>query len=507
MTNPALQRWQQLDLRVQAVLISLLVSGVGFLFRTTPNDDAYTYIRTAEIFLAEGTGAAIAYYQWAVYPILIGIISRLFGLEPFAAAYLLDALFFALLVFAYLSVIACIDNSRRVMLLAAIAVLVYPQLNEYRQEVIRDTAFWAFMLLALWQWLLFSRDRRYQQAMGFVGSLLLAAVFRIEALAYLGCVPLMLLFDEELPLARRLRFLALFSAASALLLLLAFLALLAAGVNLWQVAVEFVSVYGVFVRDSLFPAPDRAMDIASTIFNEHAANYSAEYIALFMVTGLLAIMLANLFNAIGGPYLIILVVGACKRLLAVPRYVVRPMLTFAVINLLILSAFVLITRYLTSRYAMVLCIILSMLVPLILDRLLQQAQRLGRGKTVSGLIAFFLFYCAIDAYVSFGEDKSYVYTAADWVVANSSADTPLVTNNMTVAYESGRIRDYEVIGRNLEPQQIIDAAPGSLIAVELNYFMEQLLDERGIAGRLERVTAFPELTTPELIIFRRNTLP
>ncbi|MEX2130582.1 MAG: hypothetical protein WD772_03780, partial [Pseudohongiellaceae bacterium] len=57
--------WPQLDIRFYAVAASLLISVLTYLTRTTPNDDSYIYIRTAEIFLDEGVAAAIAHYQWA----------------------------------------------------------------------------------------------------------------------------------------------------------------------------------------------------------------------------------------------------------------------------------------------------------------------------------------------------------------------------------------------------------------------------------------------------------
>ncbi|HBP99308.1 MAG TPA: hypothetical protein DD672_02370, partial [Gammaproteobacteria bacterium] len=57
--------WQQWDIRLLTVLASLALSGFAVAFASLPNDDAYTYIRTAEIFLEHGVGAAISHYTWA----------------------------------------------------------------------------------------------------------------------------------------------------------------------------------------------------------------------------------------------------------------------------------------------------------------------------------------------------------------------------------------------------------------------------------------------------------
>ena len=124
--------WRQVDIRWFAVAASLLLSITTLFSQEVPNSDAYTYARTAEIFLADGLKAAYQHYSWASYSILIGIVSWS-GLDVFSAGLLVNALFYALLVYAFLSIAKEIKDSRALLLLAAISILVYPQLNEYRE--------------------------------------------------------------------------------------------------------------------------------------------------------------------------------------------------------------------------------------------------------------------------------------------------------------------------------------------------------------------------------------
>ncbi|HAD72150.1 MAG TPA: hypothetical protein DCF94_08985, partial [Gammaproteobacteria bacterium] len=141
-----------------AVILSVLISIITILFPDTPNDDAYVYIKTAEIFLAEGTIAAFQHYAWAGYSLLIAFVSQL-GFSLFTSAFVINALFYALLVYSFLSIVKLIDDSPQVLILAALSVLLYPQLNEYRYLIIRDVGFWALSLFALWQLLLFGTNR------------------------------------------------------------------------------------------------------------------------------------------------------------------------------------------------------------------------------------------------------------------------------------------------------------------------------------------------------------
>ena len=54
-----------IDIRISAVVVSLLISLITILFPDTPNDDAYVYIKTAEVFLAEGALAAFQNFRYS----------------------------------------------------------------------------------------------------------------------------------------------------------------------------------------------------------------------------------------------------------------------------------------------------------------------------------------------------------------------------------------------------------------------------------------------------------
>ena len=120
--------WRQVDIRIYAVLASLLISTFTILVPQYANDDAYTYIRTAEIFSNDGFSAAFQHNSWATYSILISLFGLL-GIKIFTAAYLVNALFFALLVFAFISIVKEIDDSESLLVFAAVSILVYPELN------------------------------------------------------------------------------------------------------------------------------------------------------------------------------------------------------------------------------------------------------------------------------------------------------------------------------------------------------------------------------------------
>ena len=146
------ERLARVDVRLWAVAASLLFSAWAGFSVAVPNDDAFLYLRTAQIFQVQGIGAAFEYYAWAAYPVLLGLVAAL-GLELFTAAYVLNAALFALLAFAFVSVCREFSTERRLLGLAALTILLFPEINEYRYYILRDTGFWAFSVLGLW-WLI-----------------------------------------------------------------------------------------------------------------------------------------------------------------------------------------------------------------------------------------------------------------------------------------------------------------------------------------------------------------
>lgn len=495
--------WRQLDMRIYAVAASLLISGILQLFpyAHTPNDDAYTYIRTAEIFLADGIAAAFAHYSWAGYAVLIGLVSKL-GLDLFSAAHLINALFYALLVFAFVSIIREINTAPLIGLLASVVILVYPQLNEYRGYVIRDIGFWALTLTALWLFLQFAKSGAWHYAVAFCAALLLATALRPEALFYLLFTPFTLLFDTRHPLHEcRHRFLTLAGVIGGIGLA-ALLVLLLNGVNIFSQIAEFVSVYQPFLRNTFNPDPAQAEAMGSVLFGEHATDYSQEYIALFMAAGLTAILAANLFNGIGGPYLWILVYGAIQKQLGIRREVAVPMLCYLLTNALILLGFLFITRYLTSRYAIMFSLMLVLLVPQVIAWYLQNKSE-SRRRAATAFVVLYLTYCAFDSYISFGDNKRYVYDAIDWLQVNSLDNAALVTNNPAIAYFTGKVPNYDEVERNLTQAQILNTRQGDMLAIEMNFAMSQMLASPPANRIFERVLVLPDPGNERLVILQR----
>ena len=490
-------RLEKADPRLWAVAASLLLSVYAAITVSIPNDDAFVYIRTAEIFQQQGIAAAFDHFAWAGYSVLIGLIAAA-GLEVFTAAYLLNGLFFAVLTYAFVSICREFSEDRRLLALAALTILLFPEINEYRFQILRDSGFWAFSLLGIWSLIRYGAAGAWKFCLYFCGAMLLAAIFRPEAILYLLLAPLCLLLDQRHQRAKRYQLSGRALTVAAGVLLLFFLAGLTLNLDLLQQMITQGSVYVPFLQ-TLFDPGSR--EIAEAIFGEHAAVYSGRYLPLILLAGLMVILIAELLYAVGMPFTLILAWGWWKKWLMPNREKALPIIAFAVINLLIVLTFVLVTRYLTSRYAMTFSLTLALTVPFIASEMLKRAP--PGTRLAPWLLALFFAFSAVDSYYTFGRSKTYIHDAVEWLNENPDQNTQLLTNNRAVAYYSNQVTDYDQVQPSLTEQQVLAMAPGDIIVVATSPAIEQLLSIPEIANLLEPAATFPNAREPLIQIYQR----
>ncbi len=496
------RQWREMDVRYYAIAASLLLSFYTVLVKATPNVDAYTYLRAAEIYLHDGLAAASAYYPWATYPALIAELHALSGMEMLNAAQVWNALFYSLLTWAFISVIREIDKSLRLSIIAAACILLYPQMNEYRPYIIRDIGYVAFSLTALLHLVRLNRHHRFVHAIGFNIACVTAALFRPEAIAYLALAPLALLFNSQTSLYRRLQSLATVYGVSTALLAVVMLTLISFGISPVQKFAQGFSVYQPFLMQAVSLFQEGSPALSTAVFNEHAAMFSGQYIIIFLIAGLLSILMIKLVTGFGWVYLLIILYGLKKRLHQIPQYVSGPMIAYLLIAAGILLAFVFVTRFLTTRYTLLFATVVVLLVPVIIDRALELAIQKNYLRTFNRIAALLVIYLLIDATVSFGESKRIERNAAEWVQQAQTQAQPLITNSALIAYLAG-LPDYEKTIDTIDQQLITDAAEGTRLAFTLRSADRELMQRYVDEEVLEMERIFPAEGPARVGIYRR----
>ncbi len=494
---------REIDVRYMPIAVSLLLSAWHVLANPMPNVDGFTYVRVANIFLADGLAAAFDYYPSAVYPVLIGTVHRITGLELFAAAHLLNALFFALLVYSFISLALEVRNTRRVALLAAATVLIFPQLNEYRYFLIRDIAFIGFILLGLLHLVRFNKNPQFLNGLCFCLATSAAAAFRSEALVYLVFGPFVLLLSDRL--TRRTRIL---SVLKIELISVAFLAIAVTIISLMKVDIvtsvrEAIETYRPFLTAAADSLNGVTSPISDVVFGEYGANFSGQYIALFLMAGLSAILLLKLVTGFGVPALLVMLYGFGNGSSETRNRTLFPVFWYAFIAFIILLIFLLLTRFISTRYTLLFCTTLMLLVPLIIDNILQKLPTNPRAKAVKNGLFFLALFCFIDAHISFGDSKKSVQDATDWLVANIQPNTAVLTNSSYLAYESGLVADYDKVSRYIDSETISNTQYGTMLALSLDRGVDALVEHAIEFQEVVLVQRFPAKGDVEFAIYRR----
>jgi len=443
--NSIMKQLENLDIRIFAVAVSMLFSWIVIAGQVVLNDDAYSYLKAAELFAGQGLGATLGAYGWYGYSVIISLVDSILPTSLVNSAHIFNAMCFALLVWSFITLVSEFTPSREARFFAAIVILCFPTINEMRYALVRDFGYWACCLTALVQLTRYSRTGSIGHALGWVLSMGVAVFFRLEGLLLVLLTPFALLAgwrDQPAPGSSLFFKLAsILLGCSALILLL----FIAAGINLADI---FRFAYRWYLP-LLADYPGTLMGAAE---NTSLSFHISEQIQAFTGKGLVILFLgylyavaANLFFALGPLFTAFLLFGVVTRWQTTRQSLNVSWFFYLAGSLLALLIFVSIMQFLTTRYAVMAALLLLALMPLQLDSLYSAAMKSGKQNVFRGVFATMVFYFVIDSLFSFGYSKAYFSEAIDWSHENLGQNELLLTNSAAIAYHSGRVNDYDEV--------------------------------------------------------------
>tara|TARA_R100001377_G_scaffold60476_1_gene36693 strand:- start:1142 stop:2662 length:1521 start_codon:yes stop_codon:yes gene_type:complete len=497
------RQWRDIDIRNAAILISLVLSVWHILVNPVPNTDAFDYVRTAHVYLDQGATAAFQWYPSASYPVMMGMLSQLTGVDLILSGQLINAVLFAVLVYAFITLSLEMRNTPRVALIAAIVVLAFPSVNEYRYYLIRDIGFLALMLLGAIQLSRYSKYPTNWSGFGFIAWTLLAALFRAEALVYLPLAPLALLSLGENTWAYKLRALVKLEATLLALALIAFTALSIAGADVIGTLQAMLTIYLPFLTASVEALSAQNSPLGIAIFGEYAANFSGQYLWAFMFTGLSTILLIKLITGFGVPSLLLFLYGYKEDAITLRDPALRITIAYMIIAFAILLAFLALTRFIATRYTLMFCLATLPLLVLTIDKFIEPMQRSARRKLLQGVLTTLALFSVVDAHISFVDSGRSLDEAVQWLRDNGAQSEGVFTNSTYVAYFSGRVEDYNLINRYISAEDIGNTPFGTIVVLTTSRSIDAEIARSTQRQQLELLAAFPDQEDPEILIFRR----
>ncbi len=408
------------------------------------NNDGVYYILTAEYIAAGEWSNALAVFKWPAYSYLIFLVQHLPGVDFETAARAVTTAGFTLAVLGFVSAVHALGGRGRILYLAMVVALVYPGINESRAYLVRDALFLALYLFALAGLFRYVATHRARQLVLSAICLLLAALFRVEALMIALLLPALAALRETRGRT------ALATLVGYILVAVPALALFYGwwifrpedGDAAWMGLEEPWAVFG------------PAMDQVFAEFQGHlaSAGLANDAAGVLSGVGLVAwLVVRETVEAVSVPFGLLLLVEAVRGRMfeSFSRPQRRLIGWVIVLHLVALFVFAAAKFFLAPRYPVALATTLVLAVPFILDRYLRTVtgwpSRLRRGAAGAGLALLLLLngFEGVDNFT----DKHYLREAALWLREHAPPDYRLASNDLKLAYYAGRYREKWVVFR------------------------------------------------------------
>ena len=436
-TNPS--HGINLDYRLVAAA-SLLLSLWLIAIDPLVNRDAIIYLRSADAYLQHGFVASQELFGRPLISICFATIHQLTGIPLLYAGQLLNSLFYALLCVGFVATVRALGGDRRVQLIAAIVILSHPILNDHRSSIMRDPAYWAFIMLAFRELLLYSRAPSLGGQLRWFAYVAIASLFRFEGLFFAVLAPLSLLAMRNSEHKWRL--------CLRLWLPQAIVVGIAMGTALFikstmDPSARLFPAIERYIR-KLFSLPDAFAELSAS-FGESMLGFSSQDDAtLALVSGLAAVLLITILRAIMWPWVLVLLWGWKDRISSRLRPDDVILLnSHLLISLTYLAAFTLINRFMLERYACQLVIFLLLYLPFILNSLWHDASKPWKKLLVLAL----LLGMSLDSLYNTDYRKAFIRDARDWVLVNTPEAASIASNDKYLAYFSQRDFDWDYATR------------------------------------------------------------
>ena len=405
-----------------AFLASLLLSLTATLTAVTVGKDAALYLDTALTFTESGWHAAYQQYNWPWFSILLGVLHQLTHIPLEPLAYGICSLFMAGTCALLVKLLAA-----RVPALgwwACLVVLAVPAFNGFRGEILREFGYWFFCILALALCVTWAERGGWLRAATVYASILLAALFRLEAL-FLVVAICVWQFSSILSRddARRALQILVFP-VTGLVILGLFYSVMADGASIVRIR-SFLSL--------LHPgaAWEAFQRLSSQFANSMTYRYSRDEAGQIVFFGIVATLLLEFLKSLG-PLAIPFLTRRLSLGFGQSWKLFKPFGWAYLCYFIVLMLFFWRMQFVNGRYASMLA---WLSVPFIAVLLMEFAQRSPRlGKLLVALAILFMFANVI----SLSAKKTHYKEAAQWVESNLDPSVRIYFQDARISYYAGR---------------------------------------------------------------------
>lgn len=489
------------DVRIYAALASLVLSAWCVFIGNVVNSDGVLYLRAAELMTRGEWHAALQLYKWPFYSVLIALAHQVTGLSFEYAAYALNAALTALTVVMFISLVREVGGDPKVTIFAAAVILLYHSLNEYRAYVIRDAGYLAFYLTSLLMFIKDLKEPKWSRTLAWVGAMMVAMLFRIEAVVLLVALPFFRLWRQATRLSARFAVIGLFMGGA--FIALSALAWWLAGTLAVPGPGGLVDAWATVLQSSWQRVSGLASGKIDLIAGAFGDRYSRDFAYAAFVAALALLLVREVLASLT-PLYAVLTGHAVYRHLIFPVPGTKGLwLWLILVHIAILAAILFIYGFLTGRFSVALSLTLMLAVPFSMAELYKGWQQRRRW--------LFVLVCTLAVFSTLGvlsspTSKGHIRQAGLWLRDHTPADATLFSNDPVLLYYSGRSGD-QPHARNGwdETLALVKSGPRSQYDyLALRVKRAHLADEAMLVQSLARepIATFANAKGEKILVFR-----
>jgi len=417
------------EIRLFTAIVSLLFSFIAFGVDELINSDGVLYMNMARAFLDEGLLGSAQLFNWPFFSILVSGFHLFTGFSLETSGELVNIILFVLFTDALILICSKILPNNQQLFIAALFILGFTLLNDYRAYLFRDMGYWAFTAYGLYAFIRFSEKPSWLLAFAWQVAVFLSILFRIEGVVILLALPFFLLGTNQ---NLKTAFQQIAMLWSTVIVFTAIAISIALSQTSFVIAFSKISEVLTYID---FPTLINNFLAKSEIINSQVmSNFDKDSGSLILASGLLVMMLEKIFTALSIPYIIFYIYTRYSKygeFNSEANYR-KLILFFVAINFLILLIFVFKQYFLSTRYAVML---ITGLFILMLPRICQFVENAWQHKR-KGILAFTVLVLIAGPIDSFtvSVSKAYIKDVAMWAADNLPDDSSVITFDVISHY-------------------------------------------------------------------------
>ncbi|MGB2832887.1 MAG: hypothetical protein WBC07_08015 [Methylotenera sp.] len=418
------------------------------------NDDSVLYFEVARLFSAGEWKQGFALYNWSFYSVILSLVNQLTSLSIQTSAQILNIIFFAITTFSFIHLIRLSGGGKSTIIYGAVLLLSSGYIvGDILPMLLRDQGFWAAFLTALIFYIQFYRSKKLREALLWQVCMIIAMLFRVEAITFLIGMPIALFLNREISTRQNFKYFFIINSIS----IAAFIGILSL---LFFVPSIHLSDFG-RLQEAVIIFPRMMSEIAHSfqlkagIMNEQIlGSLLNEYGMIGIILTLIGIIFLKTIGLISWP-----VAGICALRFTVKRActptkirqdsynILLWALALALVNacFILASVFVLSGRYIISLGFILLILIAFYISPLIDSQLAHSLSK--QKKLILLALVISISLSGIGNLIPKGEGYNYEQEAVAYLKQQQVADSKVFYVSARVRYHAnapyaGRDNDY-----------------------------------------------------------------